>query len=221
MLGFKAVNCRTGNNLTEEQVRATGKEQVLVATDRATAGLRRSLGESLSTVEKFSTPLEQATTPSLEALQAYSLATEKNRQGISAPSLAFFERAIEPDPNFAMAYVGLGYTYSNLGEASLAAVNFKKAYDLRGRLTEREKLITESAYYWNVVGDLGKTVQVQQVLEQTYPRDMWPPNDLSIVCGQLGEHERALAEAQEAARRDPASGLNYVRLTSAYLNLNR
>jgi serine/threonine protein kinase/tetratricopeptide (TPR) repeat protein len=221
VLGFKAVNCRTGNNLAEEQVRATGKEQVLAATDRAAVGLRRSLGESLSTVEKFSTPLEQATTPSLEALQAYSLATEKNRQGEDAPSLPFFNQAIQLDPNFAMAYVGLGFAYSGLGEPGLAAVNFKKAYDLRGRLTEREKLITESAYYWNVVGDLGKTIQVEKVSEQTYPRDMWPPNDLSIIYGQLGEHERAFAEAQEAARRDPASGLNYVRLASAYLNLNR
>src|SRR5262249_21483082 len=141
VLGFKAVNCRTGNNLAEEQVQATGKEQVLAATDRATAGLRRSLGESLSTVEKFSTPLEQATTPSLETLQAYSLATETNRQGEIAPSLPFFQRAIQLDPNFATAYVGLGYAYLNIGEPSIAAVNFKKAYDLRSRVSEREKLV--------------------------------------------------------------------------------
>jgi tetratricopeptide (TPR) repeat protein len=173
VLGFKAVNCRTGNNLTEEQVRATNKEQVLTAADKAAVSLRRSLGESLSTVEKFSTPLEQATTPSLEALQAYSLATEKNLQGESAPSLPFFERAIQLDPNFAMAYTGLGYTYSNISEPSLAAVNFKKAYDLRDRVTEREKLVIESAYYWNVSGDLGKTIQALEILEQTYPRNVW------------------------------------------------
>jgi eukaryotic-like serine/threonine-protein kinase len=219
VLGFKAVNCRTGNNLAEEQVRATGKEQVLAATDRATAGLRRSLGESLSTVEKFSTPLEQATTPSLEALQAYSLATEKNRQGEDAPSLPFFKRAIQLDPNFAIAYVGLGYTYWKMGEPD--TVNFKKAFDLRDRVTEREKLIIESAYYWTVFGDLEKTVQVLKVLEQTYPRDRWGPYDLNLIYAELGEHEKALAEAQEAARRDPASGLNYVTLIPAYRNLNR
>ncbi len=220
VLGFKVVNCRTGGNVTEEQVRATSKEQVLAATDKATASLRRSLGESLSTVERFSTPLEQATTPSLEALQAYSLATEKNRQG-EVPGLPFFKRAIQLDPNFAMAYVGLGYTYSNLGEPGLAAVNFRKAYDLRGHVSEREKLDIEYSYYWNVVGDLAKTLQAQEVLEQTYPRDVWVPHDRSIIYSQLGQHEKALAEAQEAARRDPASGLTYVALAPIYLNLNR
>jgi serine/threonine protein kinase/tetratricopeptide (TPR) repeat protein len=221
VLGFKALNCRTGNNLAEEQMRAANKEQVLAAADKAAVSLRRSLGESLSSVEKFSAPLEQATTPSLEALQSYSLATEKNLQGQIVPSLPFFKRAIQLDPNFAMAYVGLGYTYSNLGEPGLAALNFKKAHDLLGRVTEREKLHIEAAYYWNVVGDLGKTLQAQEVLEQTYPRDKWAPNDLSIIYRQLGQHEKALAEAQEAARRDPASGLNYVALTLGYLNLNR
>src|SRR6516164_9369537 len=107
VLGFKAVNCRTGGTLTEEQVRAPSKEQVLAATDKVAAALRHNLGESLSTVEKFSTPLEQSTTPSLEALQAYTLATEKNRQG--EPGIPFFKRALQLDPNFAMAYTGLGY----------------------------------------------------------------------------------------------------------------
>jgi serine/threonine protein kinase len=222
VLGLKAVNCRTGDSLAQEQVQAARKEDVLKALGDASTKLRGKLGESLSTVQKFDTPIELATTPSLEALQAYSLATEKNRQGESGPrTLPFFKRAIQLDANFAMAYVGLGYTYSNLGEPGLAAQNFKKAYDLRGRVTEREKLDIEAAYYWNVVGDLGKTLQAQEVLEQTYLRDKWVPNDRSIIYSQLGQHEKALAEAQEAARRDPASGLNYVALTPAYLNLNR
>jgi eukaryotic-like serine/threonine-protein kinase len=218
VLGLKAVNCRTGNNLSEEQVRATSKEEVLAAADKAAASLRRRLGESLSSVEKFSTPLEQATTPSLEALQAYTLATEKNLQGEIAPSVPFFERAIQLDPSFAMAYIGLGYTYSNFGKPNLAAVNFKKAYDLRDRVTEREKLVIESAYYGNVSGDLGKAIKAQEILEQTYPRYLWAPNDLSFIYRQLGDHEKALAEAQEAARR---GFLNYDALTLAYLNLNR
>src|SRR5215469_4294056 len=165
VLGFKAVNCRTGTTLTEQQVRAASKEQVLSATDKAAAALRHSLGESLSTVEKFSTPLEQTTTPSLEALQAYTLATEKSVQGESIPSIPFFKRALQLDPNFAIAYTGLGYAYSNIGEPGLAAENFKKAYDLRDRVSEREKLSIESAYYWNVDDDLEKTLQVLQVLE--------------------------------------------------------
>jgi DNA-binding winged helix-turn-helix (wHTH) protein/tetratricopeptide (TPR) repeat protein len=219
VLGFKAVNCRTGGTLTEQQVRAASKEQVLSATDKAAAALRHSLGESLSTVEKFSTPLEQTTTPSLEALQAYTVATEKNRQG--DPCIPFFKRALQLDPNFAMAYAGLGYAYSNILEPGLAAENFKKAYDLRDRVSEREKLTIEAAYYWNVDGDLGKTLQVLQVLEETYPGDRWAPNDLAIVYTQLGDHEKALREAKEAARRDPASALNYVMLAPDYLNLNR
>jgi predicted Zn-dependent protease/predicted Ser/Thr protein kinase len=221
VLGFKAVSCRTGDILTEEQVRASGKEQVLAATDRAAVGLRRSLGESLSTVQRFNTPLEQATTPSLEALQAYSLATEKDLEGETAANLPFFKRAIQLDPNFAMAYVGLAYKYSELGEPSLAAETFKKAYDLRGRVSDREKLVIESAYHWIATGDLEKARQTNEVLEQTYPRDQWPPSDLSFIYGQIGQYEKALAEAQEAARRDPASAHIYGTLSSAYLNLNR
>jgi eukaryotic-like serine/threonine-protein kinase len=221
VLGFKAVNCRTGDVLAEQQVRASGKEQVLGATDRAAAELRRSLGESLSTVQRFDTPLEQATTPSLEALQAYSLASQKDREAESAGNLPFFKRAIQLDPNFALAYAGLGYKYSNLGEASLAAENFKKAFDLRGRVSEREKLVIESAYYWLAIGDLEKTRQTNEVLEQTYPRDEWPPSDLSFLYRQIGEHEKALAEAQEAARRDTANALSYATLSWAYLRLNR
>src|SRR5215470_7035027 len=221
VLGFKAVNCRTGGTLTEQQVRAASKEQVLSATDKAAAALRHGLGESLSTVEKFSTPLEQTTTPSLEALQAYTLATEKNLQGEGVPSIPFFKRALQLDPNFAIAYTGLGYAYSSILEPGLAAENFKKAYDLRDRVSEREKLIIESAYYWHVDGDLGKTLQVAQVLEGTYPGDRWGPNDLANVYTQLGDHEKALGEAKEAARRDPASRLNYFVLAPIYLNLNR
>jgi eukaryotic-like serine/threonine-protein kinase len=151
-------------------VEATAKEQVLAATDRAAMDLRRSLGESLSTVQRFNTPLEQATTPSLDALQAYSLATEKDFQGEAAANVPFFKRAIQLDPNFAMAYAGLGYKYFGLGEPSLAAENFKKAYDLRDRVSEREKLYIESAYYWSGIGDLEKTRQTNEVLEQTYPQ---------------------------------------------------
>jgi tetratricopeptide (TPR) repeat protein len=121
-------------------------------------------------VQRFNTPLEQATTPSLDALQAYSLATEKDFQGEAAANVPFFKRAIQLDPNFAMAYAGLGYKYFGLGEPSLAAENFKKAYDLRDRVSEREKLYIESAYYWSGIGDLEKTRQTNEVLEQTYPQ---------------------------------------------------
>jgi tetratricopeptide (TPR) repeat protein len=175
----------------------------------------------LSTVEKFSTPLEQTTTPSLEALQAYTRATEKDRQGGTVPSIPFYKRALQLDPNFAMAYTGLGYAYSDILEPGFAAENFKRAYDLRDRVSEREKLTIESAYYWNVDGDLAKTLQVLQVLEETYPGDIWAPNDLATVYMQLGDYEKALMEAKEFARRNPANGSTYINLARAYLNLNR
>jgi len=221
LLTLEAINCANGASLASAEAQASDKNHVLEALGKAASEVRSKLGESLNSLQKFDTPLEQATTPSLEALQAYSVATEKNRQGEVVSSLPFFKRAIQLDPNFALAYVGLGYAYSGIGEPGLAAVNFTKAYDLREHVTEREKLDIESAYNWNVVGDLVKTVEVQKVLEQTYSREKWWPNDLSIMYGQLGEHEKALAEAQEAARRDPGSGLNYVALTPAYLRLNR
>src|ERR1700746_555786 len=140
---LKAVNCASGEMLASTEVQANDKNHVLDALGKVATNMRGKLGESLSTVEKFSTPLEQATTPSLEALQAYSLGTEKNLQGESTPSLPFFKRAIQLDPNFAMAYVGLGYTYWTIGELGIAAVNFKKAYDLRGRVTGRGQRIIE------------------------------------------------------------------------------
>jgi serine/threonine protein kinase/tetratricopeptide (TPR) repeat protein len=221
VLTLKAVNCASGESLASSEAQAADKNHVLDALGKTASEIRNKLGESLNTVQKFNKPLEQATTSSLEALQAYSLATEKDRQSASASNLSLFKRAIELDPNFAMAYAVLGYNYSNTGEPNLAAENFAKAYDLRDHVSERERLVIESAYYWNVLGDLKKTVQTQEVLEQTYPRYVWAPNDLSLIYTQLGEHEKALAEAQEAARRDPASGINYVVLTPIYLNLNR
>ena len=221
LLTLKAVNCSSGELLASTEAQASDKNHVLDALGKTASEIRNKLGESLSTVQRFDTPLEQATTPSLEALQAYSLGTDKGLEGGTVAGLPFFKRAIELDPNFAMAYVGLGYVYSGLGEPSLAVENFKKAYDFRGRVSEREKLVIESAYYWIAIGDLEKARQRDEVWEQTYPRDAWSPNDLSIIYHQKGEHAKALAEAQEAARRDPTSGRFYATLAYAYLNLNR
>jgi serine/threonine protein kinase len=221
LLTLKAVNCSSGELLASAEAQASDKNHVLEALGKTASEIRNKLGESLSTVQRFDTPLEQATTPSLESLQAYSLGTAKDLEGETVAGLPFFKRAIELDPNFAMAYVGLGYVYSGLGEPRLAVENFKKAYDFRGRVSEREKLVIESAYYWIAIGDLEKARQTEEVQEQTYPRYEWPPNDLSIIYHQIGEHEKALAEAQEAVRRDPTSGRFYATLAYAYLNLNR
>src|SRR5215469_1432646 len=218
---LKAVNCSSGESIASAEAQASDKSHVLDSLGKAASAIRNKLGESHSTVQKFDTPLEQATTFSLEALQDFSLGAEKALEGEPVAGLPFFQRAIQLDPNFAMAYDGLGYDYSGMGEQSLAAESFKKAFDLRGRVSEREKLDIESAYYWIAVGDLEKARQTNEVYKQTYPRDKWPPNDLSLIYAQLGEYQQALAEAQEARHRDPARGRFYATLAFAYLNLNR
>jgi eukaryotic-like serine/threonine-protein kinase len=220
VLGLNAVNCQTGDTLADEQARATGKEQVLPAMDKVAAKLRQKLGESLSTVQKFDTPIEQATTPSLEALQAYSLGWKiQTGKGDDAAAAPLYRRAIRLDQNFAMAYASLGTSYNNLGEMSAAAENIRKAYELRDRVSEREKFYIESHYYQFVTDDLEKARQVYELWAQTYPRELVPPNNLTYIYGALGQYEKALMEAREAFRLNQASG--YGNLAISFLQLNR
>ena len=222
VLGLKALNCRTGDTLAEVQERGTGKERVLAAMDKAAAKLRGKLGESLGTVQKFDTRIAEATTPSLEALQAYSLGLQALvGKGSSAAATPFFQRAILLEPNFASAYRALGTCYSNLNETSLAIENLGKAYTLRARVSEREKLSIEAVYYQLAMGDLEKARQTYELWEQTYPRDALPPHSLAIIYKNLGQYDNALAEAKEAIRLDPSSALAYASLVSSYFYLNR
>ncbi|HLW99078.1 MAG TPA: protein kinase [Candidatus Acidoferrales bacterium] len=221
VLGFNAVDCRTGDSLAEDQERATGKERVLAAMDKAAAKLRTKLGESLTTVQKLDTPIEQATTPSLEALQAYSLG-RKTLIGKAdyAAAVPLFQRAIRLDPNFAVAYASLGMSHFDLGETSLAAESFRKAYELRERVSERERFYIESHYDNFVTGDLGRARQVYELWTQTYPRDPVPQADLGVIDTNLGQYDKALDENRETLRLD-VSGLGYANLVSNYLYLNR
>jgi eukaryotic-like serine/threonine-protein kinase len=222
VLGLKAENCRTGDSLAGEQERATGKEQVLAAMDKAAANLRSKLGESLSTVQKFDTPIEQATTPSLEALQAYSLGRKTlATKGDNAAAVPLFQRAIRLDPNFAMAYASLGTSYGNLGETSLGAENTRKAYELRERVSAREKFYIESHYYSIVTGDLEKARRAYELWAQTYPRDWLPPDNLGGIYRIVGQYDKRLAANRETLRLDPASAWSYAYLVYPYLNLNR
>ena len=222
VLGLKAVNCVTGETLAEEQERASGKEQVLSAMDKAAPKLRTKLGESLNTVQKFDAPLEQATTPSLEALQAYSLARKiLLGKGDSAAAIPLFQRAIQLDPNFAMAYASLGVCYLNLGELSLAAENTRKSYELRERVSEVEKFYIESHYYQHVTGDLEKARQVYELWAQSYPRDDIPPNQLGMVYRYMGQNDKTLAAKLEAARLEPTAATIRAYLVLSYLLLNR
>jgi serine/threonine protein kinase/tetratricopeptide (TPR) repeat protein len=222
VLGLKAVNCSSGDLLAEVQEQAANKEGVLKALDSAAVRLRGKLGESLSSVQKYATPLEEATTPSLEALQAYSLGARAIAERDDNPgAVPLLLRAIHLDPNFATAYGLLAVSYNNLGEATLAAENTRKAYALRERVSQRERLTIESFYYHFVLGDLEKARQSYDLWAQTYPRDYVPPTNLSFLYSLLGQYDKALAEAREAVRLDSANGINYENLALSYFFLKR
>jgi len=221
VIGLKAVSCATGDSLAQEQVQVLGKEKVLDGLSQAAVRLRKKLGESLSSVQKFDTPLAQATTPSLEALQALSLARKAHDNGDYPASVLSLQRAITLDPNFAAAYSGLSASYIDLGERSLAVANAKKAYELRERASELEKLGIESSYDWLVTGDLEKVRQVYELFVQTYPRDANAHFNLGNVYDNLGQYEQGLEQARESLRLEPTSPLNHAYLVYSYLVLNR
>ena len=221
VIGLNAVNCQTGDSLAEEQERATGKEQVLAAIDKAAAKLRNELGESLGSVQEFDVPLDQATTNSLEALKAYTLSEKNGREKGDAEALPSSKRAIELDPNFAMAYRNLGINYSNLNQPSLAADYLKKAFDLRDRVTEREKSHITALYYVYVTGELEKANQAYELWIQAYPRDDVAYLDLGSNYMILGQYEKAATETRESIRLEPNSVASYGNLGQIYLALNR
>jgi len=215
-----AVNCSNGETLASAEARASDKNHVLDALGKVATDMRAKLGESLSTVQKLDTPVEQATTPSLEALQAYSLGWKtQTGKGDDAAAVPLYQRAIRLDPNFAMAYASLGTSYNNLGETSLAAENIRKAYDLHDRVSEREKFYIESHYYQLVTNDLEKARRSYELWAQTYPRDLVPPSNLTNIYGALGQYDKALAEAREGFRLNEAGGTG--NLVNSFLQLNR
>ncbi len=221
VIGLKAVNCDTGDVLAVAQEEAAGKENVLNALDLAAVGLRGKLGESLSSVQKYDVKLAEATTPSLEALKAYSLAQKTRWAKGDTASLPLYKRAIELDPNFASAYNSLSVVYGNLNEIGRAAEYARKAYDLREKLNEQERLGIEAFYYWYVTGELEKTAQVYQLWQQTYPRDYVPHTNLAFISGNLGDWNKALAEDLEAMRLDASHVNRYANLGLDYINLDR
>ena len=177
VVGLNALDCRTGDQLAQEQVQAARKEDVLNALDRAATKLRAKLGESLTTVQQFDTPLFEATTPSLEALKAFSLGQKALLEKSAVDAIPFYKRAIELDPNFALAYSQMGVVDGALlVEPGLAAEYIRKAYQLRDRVSERERFEIDSNYYGSVTGDMEKAIQNDQLWSQTYPRDGGPHN---------------------------------------------
>jgi serine/threonine protein kinase/DNA-binding winged helix-turn-helix (wHTH) protein/tetratricopeptide (TPR) repeat protein len=221
IIGLKAVNCNTGDVLGEAQEQAAGKGAVLKALDAAAVTLRRKLGESLSSVHRYSTPVAEATTPSLEALKAYSLGIRIQFAKGDSAALPFYQRAVELDPNFAMAYTALSGAYSNLNEVARSAENARKAYERREKVSERERFAIEGNYYLAATGDLEKAAQAYEMWRQTYPRDAVPCTDLGFIYGSLGNWQRALEENRDALRLEPNSEIIYASLGTIYTSLNR
>jgi eukaryotic-like serine/threonine-protein kinase len=186
VLGLTAANCRTGETLAQEQMTASDKQHVLEALAKGASELRGKLGESLASVQKFDKPLEEATTSSLEALQAYTLGQRAHVEKYDpAAAIALFQRAISLDPKFAMAYSALGLDYGNLGQGALGAENQAKAYELRDRVGEREKFYITSHYYHFVTGELDKAAKTYRLWAETYPLDQVPLTDLSYRMVRL------------------------------------
>ena len=219
VIGLKAVNCSTGDVLAEAQEQAAGKEAVLKALDNAAINLRSKLGESLSSVQKYATPVEEATTPSLEALKAYSLGRKMNLAKGNTAALPFYKRAVELDPNFAMPYAAMSIAYGNINEAGRAVESARKAYELREKVSERERFFIEGSYYLGT-GELEKAAQVYELWQHTYPRDDSPHRALGIVSVVLGNWEKTLEEWRTALRLEPNNQVNYLNLGGAYASLN-
>ena len=194
---------------------------MLKALDSAAARLRGKLGESLSSVQKFTTPVEEATTPSLPALKAYSLGRKTFFVKGNDAALPFLKRAVELDPNFAMAYRSMAAIYGNLNEPGRMAENIRKAYELREKVSERERLYIEADYYQEGTGELEKAVPAYELWQQTYPRDYALYVHLGNIYGNLGNPGKALEEDSEAMRLDPNTQYIYVALGNDYVNLNR
>jgi serine/threonine protein kinase/tetratricopeptide (TPR) repeat protein len=219
-VGVDAINCSNGDTLAKRAEEAPSKQEVLKALARVTADLRKTLGESLASVQKFEVPVE-ATTASLEALKAFSMGVMTTRTKGDAAAIPFYKRALELDPNFAAAYASLGLSYGNLNQANMAAENIKKAYALRTKVSEREKYRISSMYYTNVTGELEEATQVYELWSKSYPNDSVPVNNLGDLAEKLGQYDKAVARTQDGLRIDPNVVVAYANLASDFLALNR
>jgi tetratricopeptide (TPR) repeat protein len=221
VITLSALNAQTGDVLAREEVEAESKEQVLKSLDRAASSLRGKMGESIGSVQKFATPLEQATTSSLEALQAFSLGQAEHQKFSDDKAIPYLKRAVDLDPNFAMANATLGVAYANLTQGGLADTFITKAFDLKERASERERLYISSHYYDIVTEDIDKAIEVYEQWVQTYPRDTPPRDNLSLRYAAIGQQEKALASSNESLRMAPKDVYAYQNVADAYERLNR
>jgi eukaryotic-like serine/threonine-protein kinase len=222
VIGIKAVNCQTGDSLAEVQASAAAKEQVLEAMAKGATKLRHKLGESLASVKKYDAPPENVTTPSLEALQSYSMGFQVHVVSLDeARAAELFQRAVTLDPNFAMAYARLAVCYGNLGELGKAIESMRKAYDLREHVNEHEKLFILSLYHQYVTGNLEEARKTYEVRAQIYPYDDIPIGNVGNVYFALGQYDKAVADTQEAMRRNSGSRIWSGNLVGSYIALGQ
>jgi len=221
VITLQAVNAQTGDVIAREQVEAESKEQVLRALSQAASRLRKELGESLSSIQKFDAPLDQTTTSSLEALKFFSLGREQNVKGKWLEAIPFFKRATELDQQFASAYSAISILYYNSGQPGLSAEFAARAFALRDRASELEKLRITLFYYSQVTGELDKTIETLKLYKRTYPRDHRGPTFLADRYLAIGQFEQAVVEARDAVRAAPNSAAPAVNLAEALLRLNQ
>jgi serine/threonine protein kinase/tetratricopeptide (TPR) repeat protein len=221
VLTLEAINAGDGSSIAKEQVEADSKEHVLTSLGKAATSLREKLGESLTSLKKFDAPVEQATTSSLDALKAYTQATEIFQQGDNNGAIRWFKKAIEIDPNFAMAYGRLGVIYNNMFQSDLGEQYSQKAYDLRNRVSERERFYLEEKYATYVTGDREEAVKVLKSWVQTYPNDFIPHNNLAVNYVLAGKHDDCITESKEAVRLAPTNVLPKTNLIECYVRANR
>ena len=221
LLTLKAVNCSTGESLASTEAQAQDKNHVLDALGKTASEIRNKLGESLSTVRTLNVPLEQASTSSLDALKAFSAGRRALFTG-EAAAIPFYKRAIELDPNFALAYADLGISFTSMGESSVAVGYTRKAYELRARTSEPEKYFISAVFHKEVSGDLQQAEQSCKLWAQAYPRSEWPHVYLSgAIYPVTAQYEKAVAEAEESLRLKPDSPVAFAFLIFNYVSLNR
>ena len=220
-VNLNAVNCRTGESLARAETEAQSKESVLAALGKAATSLRDKLGESRDSMQNFDKPLEQVTTPSLEALQSYTRGEELRAHGKDADSIPLYRHAVELDPNFAMAYAKLGILLAEQGELEASQASCRKAFDLRERASQREKFYISLRYYDTVTGEIEKAVEASKLWAQTYPRDDYPHINLAAYYRQIGRFDETIREAQETLALESNQVMPYGSLAFAYMDLNR
>ena len=216
VLDLNATNCLTGDSLGEERIEAANQDQVLRQLGQAIVPMRGKLGESLSSIQKFDTPIEEATTKSLPALKAYTEGDQKRAQGRNEESIPFYKMATELDPEFAIAYARLGAVYSNLQQEALADEYLKKAFERREHISEREKFYVQAHYYVDLTAETSKAIETYQLWTRVYPHDWIPFNNLGNESVRIGDAGAAIVAGQEALRLNPNHGFPYATLCIAY-----